>query len=190
MATPFRIIKRQVGGLKVSFEMIIRFRRDLMKHWPRLLLAVICALGYTAMRLAEPWPLKFVFDNVLVNRPLVTPFPMLNEWLGTDRMRVLMLAVAAVLLFAFMRGVFYYYQSVLTTQVGQEVVIKIRQQLFAHVQRLSLRFHNRSSTGDLLMRFTGDINNLRQLLAATLLSLLSESIILIGFVTVMFIMNW
>ncbi len=190
MATPFNSIKRQIGGLKVSFEMIVRFRRDLMKHWPRLLLAIICALGYTAMRLAEPWPLKFVFDNVLVNRPLVTPFPWLNDWLGTDRMRVLMLAVAAVLLFALMRGVFYYFQSVLTTQVGQEVVIKIRQQLFAHVQRLSLRFHNRSSTGDLLMRFTGDINNLRQLLAATLLSLLSESIILIGFVTVMFIMNW
>ena len=190
MATPLKSIKRQVVGLKVSFEMIIRFRRDLMKQWPRLLLAIICALGYTAMRLAEPWPLKFVFDNVLVNKPLVTPFPALNVWIGIDRMRVLMLAVAAVLLFAMFRGIFYYFQSVLTTQVGQEVVIKIRQQLFVHVQRLSLRFHNRSSTGDLLMRFTGDINNLRQLLAASLLSLVSESIILVGFVTVMFIMNW
>ncbi|MEJ7901088.1 MAG: ABC transporter ATP-binding protein [Thermomicrobiales bacterium] len=190
MATPLKSIKRQVVGLRVSFEMIIRFRRDLMKQWSRLLLAIICALGYTAMRLAEPWPLKFVFDNVLVNKPLVTPFPALNDWIGIDRMRVLMLAVAAVLLFAMFRGIFYYFQSVLTTQVGQEVVIKIRQQLFVHVQRLSLRFHNRSSTGDLLMRFTGDINNLRQLLAASLLSLVSESIILVGFVTVMFIMNW
>ena len=190
MATSPGMLRRQVKGLQVSFEMIIRFRRDLMKHWPRLLLAIVCALGYTAMRLAEPWPLKFVFDNVLIDKPLVTPFPWLNEWLGTDRMRVLLLAVVAVLLFAMFRGVFYYFQSVLTTQVGQEVVIKIRQQLFAHVQRLSLRFHNRASTGDLLMRFTGDINNLRQLLAASLLSLVSESIILIGFVTVMFVMNW
>jgi len=190
MATSPGPIGRQMKGLRVSFEMIIRFRRDLMKHWPRLLLAIVCALGYTAMRLAEPWPLKFVFDNVLINQPLVTPFPWLNDWLGADRMRVLMLAVGAVLVFAIFRGVFYYFQSVLTTQVGQEVVIKIRQQLFAHVQRLSLQFHNRTSTGDLLTRFTGDINNLRQLLAASLLSLLSESIILIGFVTVMFVMNW
>ena len=191
MATaPGLPLKRQLKGLKVSFSMIIRFRRDLMKHWPQLLLALLCALGYTAMRLAEPWPLKFVFDNVLVNVPLVTPFPWLNEWLGGDRTRVLLLAIGAVLAFAVLRGVFYYFQSVLTTQVGQEVVIGIRQRLFAHVQRLSLRFHNQNSTGDLLMRFTGDINNLRQLLAASLLSLVSESIILVGFVTVMFIMNW
>ncbi|MDQ3613659.1 MAG: ABC transporter ATP-binding protein/permease [Chloroflexota bacterium] len=190
MAPPKHPIRRQVRGLKVSFEMIFRFRRELKRHWPRLLVALLCAFAYVAMRLAEPWPLKFVFDNVLVNRPLVTPFPWLNDWLGTDRLRVLQLAVGAVLLFALLRGIFYYFQSVLTTRVGQEVVVKIRQQLFAHVQRLSLRFHNQNSTGDLLMRFTGDINNLRQLLAATLLSLMTESIVLIGFVTVMFIMNW
>jgi ABC-type multidrug transport system fused ATPase/permease subunit len=184
------MLRRQVRGLRVSFDMIIRFRRELWQHWPRLLLAIVCALGYTAMRLAEPWPLKFVFDNVLVDQPLVTPLPWLNDWLGSDRLRVLLLAVGAVLLFAALRGVFYYFQSVLTTHVGQEVVIGIRQQLFAHVQRLSLRFHNQSSTGDLLMRFTGDINNLRQLLAATLLSIVSETIILVGFVTIMFIMNW
>src|SRR5680860_1265426 len=190
MANPSQMLRRQVQGFQVSFAVIIRFRKELLRHWPRLLMAVVCALGYTAMRLAEPWPLKFVFDNVLIDNPLTTPFPWLYAWLGDDRRRVLMLAVGAVLAFAVMRGIFYYFQSVLTTGVGQEVVIKIRQQLFAHVQRLSLQFHNRNSTGDLLMRFTGDINNLRQLLAATLLSLITESIILIGFITVMFIMDW
>jgi ABC-type multidrug transport system fused ATPase/permease subunit len=190
MAMPHQMLRRQLRGLRISFDMIIRFRRELWAHWPRLLLAIVCALGYTAMRLAEPWPLKFVFDNVLIDQPLVTPVPWLNDWLGTDRMRVLLLAVGAVLFFAGLRGIFYYFQNVITTHVGQEVVVGIRQQLFVHVQRLSLRFHNQSSTGDLLTRFTGDINNLRQLLAATLLSMISESIILVGFVTIMFIMNW
>lgn len=187
---PNNPILQQLEGLKISFSMIVLFRKELMKHWPQLLIAVLCALGYTAMRLAEPWPLKFVFDNVLVNQPLITPWAWLNNWLGDDRMRVLMLAVGSVLVLALMRGVFYYFQNVLTTQVGQDVVINIRQRLFAHVQALSLRFHNESSTGDLLMRFTGDINNLRQLLAATLLSLVSETIILVSFITVMFILNW
>src|SRR5690606_27010827 len=113
-----------------------------------------------------------------------------NAWLGDDRMRILLLAVGSVLVLALLRGVFYYAQSVLTARAGQEVVTTIRGKLFSHVQRLSLRFHNDASTGDLLTRFTGDINNLRQLLAASLLSLISESIILIGFVIIMFIMNW
>ncbi len=190
MSTLAATLKRQLRGVQISLSMIVRFRRELLAHWPKLLMAALCALGYTAMRLVEPWPLKFVFDNVLIDEPLVTPFPRLNDWLGADRTRVLMLAVSALLVFALLRGAFYYFQNVLTTATGQQVVIGIRQQLFAHVQRLSLRFHHNSSTGDLLMRFTGDINNLRQLLAASLLSLITESIVLIGFVIVMFIMNW
>lgn len=190
MATPMQVVRRQAKGLRVSFDVIIRFRHELLSRWPLLVLAVFAALGYTAMRLLEPWPLKFILDNVLVDRPLVTPFGWLNDWLGNDRMRILTLAVGSVLVLAGLQGIFYYYQNVLASRVGQEVVIKIRQQLFAHVQRLSMQFHKDSSTGDLLTRFTGDINNLRQLLAASLLSLISESIILIGFVSVMFIMNW
>jgi len=184
------VLKRQSRGIRMSFGTIIRFRRELLAHWPRLMVALICTLGYTGMRLAEPWPLKFIFDNVLINQPLVTPFPWVNETIGTDRMRILYTAVGALVLFALLRGVFYYFQSVLTSYVGQEVVIRIRRQLFAHLQRLSLRFHNESSTGDLLTRLTGDINNLRQLLAASLLSLISEGILLISFLVVMFVMNW
>lgn len=190
MARLGKLLRQQLDGFRLSLEMVVRFRHELARHWPRLILAVVCALGYTAARVAEPWPLKFVFDNVLIDQPLVTPLSWLNVWLGDDRARVLLLAVSTILVLAVLRGVFYYFQSVLTTAVGQEVVIRLRQQLFAHVQRLSLRFHNRSSTGDLLIRFTGDINNLRQLLAASLLSLVSESIILVGFLTVIFIMNW
>jgi ABC-type multidrug transport system fused ATPase/permease subunit len=190
MTTPIETLKRQTRGIQMSFSTIIRFRRELLAHWPRLTIALICTLGYTAMRLAEPWPLKFIFDNVLVNQPLVTPSPWVNETIGTDRMRILYTAAGALLLFALFRGIFYYFQSVLTSYVGQEVVIRIRRQLFAHLQRLSLRFHNESSTGDLLTRLTGDINNLRQLLAASLLSLISEGILLISFLVVMFVMNW
>jgi ABC-type multidrug transport system fused ATPase/permease subunit len=142
------------------------------------------------MRLAEPWPLKFIFDNVLPNKPLVTRFPWVNEHLGTDRTTMLYVAVAGILLCAMLRGAFYYGESVLTSTVGQTVVIGIRRQLFAHMQRLSLSFHNRSSTGDLLTRLTGDINNLRELLTASLLSLFSECILIVSFLVVMFVMNW
>ncbi|MDQ3411357.1 MAG: ABC transporter ATP-binding protein/permease, partial [Chloroflexota bacterium] len=155
-----------------------------------LLGALCCAIGYTAMRLAEPWPLKFIFDNVLTGIPIATPIPWLDQTIGNDRIRILLVATGAILALAALRGVFYYYQSYLTSRVGQEVVLRIRRRLFAHLQRLSLRFHNQSSTGDLLTRLTSDVNNLRELLTASLLSLVSETVIMAGFVTIMFIMNW
>ena len=48
--------------------------RSCIPHWPRLLGALACALGYAAARLAEPWPLKFIFDNALLGEPLETGY--------------------------------------------------------------------------------------------------------------------
>ncbi|MDQ3696212.1 MAG: ABC transporter ATP-binding protein/permease [Chloroflexota bacterium] len=190
MAMPIELIRGQARGLLSSVDTIRRFRGELYPHWRTLLGALLCAIGYTAMRLAEPWPLKFIFDNVLTGIPIATPFPWLNHTIGDDRIRILLVATGAILALAALRGVFYYYQSYLTSRVGQEVVLRIRRRLFAHLQRLSLRFHNQSSTGDLLTRLTSDVNNLRELLTASLLSLVSETVIMVGFVTIMFIMNW
>ena len=183
-------LRGHARGLRTSLGTVVRFRGELASHRRALLGALLCSIGYTAMRLAEPWPLKFIFDNVLTGMPLVTPIPWLDRWLANDRVRILMVATLAILLLAALRGLFYYYQSFLTARVGQEVVMQVRRRLFAHVQRLSLRFHNRSSTGDLLTRLTGDINMLRDLLVASLLSLTSEVVILVGFVAVMFLMDW
>ncbi|MBA2519583.1 MAG: ABC transporter ATP-binding protein, partial [Chloroflexia bacterium] len=190
MAMPIEIIRGQARGLLSSADTIRRFRGELYPHWRTLLGALLCAIGYTAMRLAEPWPLKFIFDNVLTGIPIATPIPWLDQTIGNDRIRILLVATGAILALAALRGVFYYYQSYLTSRVGQEVVLRIRRRLFAHLQRLSLRFHNQSSTGDLLTRLTSDVNNLRELLTASLLSLVSETVIMAGFVTIMFIMNW
>ena len=73
-----------------------------------------------------------------------------------------------------------YYEQYLAAQVGQRLVMKLRRRLFAHMQRLPLSFHTRSSTGDLLTRLTGDILMLRELLVASLLSLVSEGVLLVG----------
>jgi ATP-binding cassette subfamily B protein len=180
----------QAAGLKTSLGIVRRFRRDLLKHWRPLAVALTCSLAYSAARLAEPWPLKYIFDSVLDTRALDTPIAWVNETVGAERTRILALASGAILALALLRGVFYYYQRVLTARVGERVVLDLRQRLFAHLQRLPLSYHSRRSTGDLLVRLTGDVNALRELLVATLVTLLSESAILVGFVTVMFLLEW
>jgi ABC-type multidrug transport system fused ATPase/permease subunit len=105
-------------------------------------------------------------------------------------MRILALSTLAIVVLALARGLFYYTESVLAARVGQEVVLGLRQRLFAHLQRLPLGFHAQRSTGDLLLRLTGDITMLRDLLVASLLSLLSEVVVVVGYLTVMFLMDW
>lgn len=183
-------LRGQARGFAASIRTVHRFRRYLYRHWRPLLAAFVCSLGYAAARLAEPWPLKVIFDNVLMEMPLQTPFPALNDALGGERMQILAAATLAILLLALARGVFYYYQRVLTATVGQAVVLKIRQRLFAHMQSLSLGFHAENRTGDLLTRLTGDINMLRELLVATLVVVVSESTILLGYAAIMLLVDW
>jgi len=154
------------------------------------MLASGASLAYSVARMAEPWPLKVVFDNVLAAKPLHTPVPWLDALLAGSRIRILMAASVAIVVLALVRSLLYYHQRTLTAQVGQAVVLKLRQRLFAHLQRLSLRFHADARSGELLTRLSGDVTMLRDLLVATLFSLTSEGTILIGYVAMMFIVEW
>ena len=185
-----RSLGMQGEGLKTSLGIVRRFRKDLLKHWRPLAVACMCSLAYSAARLAEPWPLKYIFDNVLDTRTLDTPIDWVNETVGAERTRILAVAIGVIFALALLRGVSYYYQRVITARVGERVVLDLRQRLFAHLQRLPLSYHARRSTGDLLVRLTGDVNALRELLVATLVTFLSEATILVGFVTVMFLLEW
>ncbi len=184
--------------LRANLDRILRFARiyrhfgsSIRKQRRRLLLAFLSTFGFMLMRLAEPWPLKVVFDNLLTDTPL--RLPVIDQYfpdLATSQAAILGGVVTAVLIIAVLRGIFYYYQNILTARAGQEVVFDIRGKLFSHLQRLSLAFHDRRDTGDLMMRLTGDIRMLRDTLVAGALSLLSSVLLVAGMVTIMFILNW
>ena len=178
-----------VSALRSSAGALVRFRGELARQRKPLSAAFLASLGYAATRLAEPWPLKVVFDNVLAAMPLDTHIGPLDRLLSGDRTRILIAATVALLVLAALRSVFYYYQSYLTSLAGQQVVTQLRRRLFAHVQRLPQSFHARASTGDLLTRLTGDILMLRDLLIASLLALVTESVVVVGYVVVMFLVD-
>src|SRR2546427_10167538 len=101
----------------------------------------------------RPWPLKVVIDRVLSHRPSRVPF--LRAWLDTapfDRLEGLYGACAAMLLIAVTTGLLTYYITRSMGDLAHIFVFAIRRDLFAHLQRLSLRFHARQRTGYLIKR--------------------------------------
>jgi ABC-type multidrug transport system fused ATPase/permease subunit len=180
----------RLSALRSSAGALTRFRGELCRQRRPLAGAFLASLGYSAARLAEPWPLKVVFDNVLAGMPLHTHFHRLDALLAGDRTAILVAATIALLALAVLRSLFYYHQSYLASLAGQRVVMNLRRRLFAHVQRLPQSFHSRASTGDLLTRLTGDIMMLRELLVASLLALVTESVVVVGYIVVMFLVEW
>src|SRR5439155_859780 len=114
------------------------------------LLALYAEIG---LRLLEPWPLKVVLDHVVgaghhgrwVDRVLAALDP------GT----LLALAAVAVVAFAGLRALAAYYNTVGLALAGNRVLTAVRNELYAQLQRLSLSFHTRARTGDLIVRATG-----------------------------------
>ena len=141
--------------------------------------------------LAEPWPLKLVLDTVLKTKPG-------SRWLhqvaaaagGTDKLAMLKFAAIAVLVIAAVGAVSSYTERYLTTTIGYDLMHDLRQLLYSHIQRLSLAYHDRKYTGDLIGRLTSDIDSIQSFVASGLLGALVSSLTLAGMIALMFYLNW
>ncbi len=168
-------------------RILVRFRPYLRPQLPKLTLAMVGTVGFTIVTLLEPWPLQILFDAVLLRRKvhLHLPWIHLPSLAGVEPRALLAGTVLAVLVLAVLRGQFYYMQSVLAATSGQDVVMSIRRELFAQLQKLPLAFHRRARSGDLMMRLTGDILLLREMVVTALVNLMSHTLVVVGMLAVM-----
>ncbi|PYM07084.1 MAG: hypothetical protein DMD82_06725, partial [Candidatus Rokuibacteriota bacterium] len=124
----------------------LRFRQIFVAHlrqvrW-RLLLAAACTVGVATMELMKPWPLKLILDHVILDKPLPHSLHFLQGIAAGSRARLLVDASAAIVLIALCGGVLSYFQIFITSSIGYKMVYALRRELFSHLQRLSLSFHN------------------------------------------------
>lgn len=74
--------------------------------------------------------------------------------------------------------------------IGQNVLYDLRQQLFVHIQSLSLRFYDKHPVGRILTRITNDVESIARLLNVGLVTLVGEGVNLVGIIGVMLWMSW
>lgn len=155
-----------------------------------LLLALACTGAMATVDLLRPWPLKFVLDYVLLDHPVPAWLTPLRALLERGPVPALVVSSAGIFAIAAMTGFFAYYQVHFTTAVGNRLVQELRRQLFAHLQRLSLSFHARTSSGALLTTVASDTAALRDTFTDTLLTAGLHAVTVAGVVMVMFALNW
>ena len=166
--------------------------RELLKpHTGSLVLGLVCVVGEAAANLLEPWPLKIVLDDVLRNKgDHADVLRWIHSLVGADKFAILKFACLAVLLIAVLDAVCSYGEKYLTTSMGQWITYDLRRAIYAHVQRLSLAFHDEKRTGDLITRVTDDVDAIQSFVTQGLLGLFINLVTLIGMVGVMFYLNW
>ncbi|MFD0784164.1 ABC transporter ATP-binding protein [Micromonospora azadirachtae] len=134
--------------------------------------AIIVASSVIAM--ASPFLLRHVIDSALPERDL-----RLLVWLVLG-----MVAVAAV------TAVLGVVQTWISTRVGQEVMHRLRTEVFTHLQRQSLNFFTRTRTGEVQSRITNDIGGMQSVVTSTATSIASNLTTVVATVAAMVALSW
>ena len=172
-------------------EWVRHFVPLLRPFWKQLLLAVLAMVVDAAVSVFRPWPLKVVIDRVLSHKPSRVPF--LHAWLDNapfSRTEILYGACVATLVISAVTAVLSYYFTRAMGNLAEQFAFAIRRDFFAHLQRLSLRFHDRQRTGDLTTRLTADTQAIQEMIANGVTVLGTNSCLLAGMLVMMTWLNW
>jgi ATP-binding cassette, subfamily B, bacterial len=184
--TPSSVNRQAIGRIAREFLPYAQPYRRPLAGALALLIFQVCS------DVLQPLPLKVLIDNVLRHKPLhLTLWGPLTAWLSGVPARDLLTLMCAVMLgLAVLDGLFTYLANDHVTSIGQRIIFDVRRALFAHIQRLSLPFHDNQRTGDLVTRLTNDISNMQDFMVSVVMIFSVNLLTVLGIAAIMFTMDW
>lgn len=134
---------------------------------------VICVIIYTLGRTVSPFMSGFIIDNYIL----------------TVNLSGLLPGVMIVLAIFLATSISSLIQNRIMIRIAGKAVRELRHDLFARLQQLSLKYFDSTPTGELMSRFTNDIDNISITLNQSLLEIISSVLVLIGIVIFMLFLN-
>ncbi len=171
--------------------MFWRIVRQVLPCWPNFTALFLISLLAPPLALLSPLPLKIAFDNILDSRPLpaliqaITPGALTNSTTG----RIILVAVLVVLV-AFLTHLRESASNVLSTYTGEKLVRRFRADLFRHVQRLSLAYHDTHGTSDSTYRIQYDAMSLQNIAVEGLVPSVTSALTFLSMIYVTLRINW
>ncbi|MEW5804721.1 MAG: ABC transporter ATP-binding protein [bacterium] len=155
-------------------EMYRRLLKFVQPYWKKMAFAILCMVATAGLNSSIAYMVKPVLDDIFINK----------RWL------MLKILPLILLLLYFLKGVFTYAQNYLMLYIGEQVVMGLRNELFAHLHSLSLDFFTKRSTGLIMARINSDVVLVQRAITRSLADLLREPLDIVGYLGVMFYCNW
>lgn len=175
---PGRMAAAGRGMPKNSRRTVRRLMHYLNEDKPKMALAFFCVIVNTAASLAGSYMLRPIINTFIApldGRP--------GNAAGLGR------ALAALAVIFVVGVIANYAQAKVMLTVAQNALLKIRNELFEKMQRLPVRFYDTNSNGDLMSRFTNDVDTVGQMLSSTLVQLFSGALSIVGTLALMLYTN-
>nr|MDA8165213.1 ABC transporter transmembrane domain-containing protein [Desulfobacteraceae bacterium] len=166
----------QLGDLGL-WRRILRYIRP---SWREVLAAVLLSFLVVGASLTLPYLLRLGVDRYIVNTG-----PALAVRLGG------LARLAGVFLVTMLIGFLANFAQVAVLEwTGQNVMHRMRQDLFAHLLGLDFAFFSRQPVGKLVTRLTNDIQNMNEMFTSVIVTLFNDFIRFGGILVLLFWMNW
>jgi len=151
---------------------LLRRLMGYLRPYRRLVaLSVILLVSQALLQTAGPYLTKVAIDRYLNPQPVASP---LDPFLAQDRFAGLT-QIALLYLAALIIGFFWQYGEIYLMQyTGQRVMYDLRTDIFGHLQRLDIRFYDRTPVGRLVTRVTTDVDSLNELVAAGVVAIFGD----------------
>ncbi len=144
------------------------------KNSGRLIFAAGCSLMISGATTAMGYLIKPVIDDIFVNK---------------DTTGLVWLPIVVVVVFL-IKGLGSYGQEYFMNYVGEDIIRRLRNQLYDRIQDLPLAFFQKERTGTLMSRITNDVNILKSMVSTAVTGSLRDVFTIIGLTAVIFYQNW
>ncbi len=169
------------GKPKNALKTIVKLLRYLSDQKVLLICAFICALLHTGFSLASSYILRPIMNRFLYYAPGTDISARLTGLLGG-------IGVMAVIYLSSILSMWGQQRLMLT--VSQRSLKQMRTDLYKKIQTLPIRYFDTNSTGDIMSRFSNDIDAVGEMLNHTLIQIISGAITIIGTIFLMLYTNW
>jgi ATP-binding cassette, subfamily B, bacterial len=176
---------RRYGNL----EIFRRLLREAKNYRPHLLSIFFLTLLETPLTLLTPIPLKIAVDSVIGSQPAPQFLGALLPSAATGA-GLLVFAVLLLVMIALSNQLHAMATSLLHTYTGEKLVLAFRAQLFRHVQRLSLSYHDTKGTTDSTYRIQYDAPAIQWILVDGIVPFISAGFMLAGIIYVTARIDW
>ena len=167
-------IEEEIFGRAFDGKVVSRIWEFVTPYRQKVVIAVIAVLCFTGAQLVIPLLIRYAIDHGMA------PGAPKSALFGIMALFALAIAINYIA---------SRIQEVVTGHMAENVLFDIRRKMFAHLQRVSLSFMDKTEVGRLMSRLQGDVNSMQEFLETSIMSV-GDIALLVGIVGVMLWLDW
>jgi ATP-binding cassette subfamily B protein/subfamily B ATP-binding cassette protein MsbA len=171
------------------YRRVFRYYRPFL---PQTVAGLLLSLIGIGLNLLKPWPLKIIVDNVIPKFSLGAhvPFPGFEaNWIHDPKTLALVLCLGLIVI-QFLWGLINWATNYILVKVGLQALLKLRTDLYAYLQSLSLKYHDVRRSSDSSFRVAYDSQSIQTIYNKGFTGIFGSVVTLIGTFTIMVRLDW